>query len=356
MGRTDGWSLSSSEDEMTLSGTISDGSTAIGCLKTRLSGLSLSEYGTLSWSGTFEDLGVPAGVSMVSIGVNGVADFNWKCSEYTLARNPNEITSFGLTQSNGVLIGNFINSATAISGTTSWAGKSGYAISIPTYDSSDSIELRILIRLTTGLDLSSAISLLIDQISLDISYEIPTTTLQLSSSEEITTIINSDIRAINTVNASASIGIALSETADANAHLKKYADASINISTSTYSEIKRRQIISSSCSVNISSFAYLENKLAVDVYSSVDINITDQSTLTTRLINKVLSSFNLGIAESANLIFRLMERRYSSIDINISESADLIIKPIDKVLSSFNLGITTNAELRIITINTVMRT
>ena len=39
MGRTDGWSLSSSEDEMTLSGIISDGSPAIGCLKTRLSGL-----------------------------------------------------------------------------------------------------------------------------------------------------------------------------------------------------------------------------------------------------------------------------------------------------------------------------
>jgi len=167
------WAGTPASAAVTMSRITSDGSPGTGCLSARIYGKNqnpgLSRW---DWTGTFEDLGVTSGNTVTQIGYGTNNDYNWRCSEYTTAwAGANYIGAFELWVG-GSLVGTFKADLSAVSGTTTWATSNGAAITGLNYASNQTITLRISLALRTGNSTSAAVTLLLDQVVLDIEHAV----------------------------------------------------------------------------------------------------------------------------------------------------------------------------------------
>ena len=116
------------------------------------------------WSGNWEGLGVPAGATVTQVNL----DYDWRCSEYTTGASsttgPAELRDNG-----GTLRGTFSTSA-SFSATSSFATRSGAAITGLNDASNTSIRLRLNAKPNTGNSSSAAVTLRQDWVVVTITY------------------------------------------------------------------------------------------------------------------------------------------------------------------------------------------
>ena len=165
------WVGTAGSADVTMSRSTSDGSPDTGCLSARVYGKNKNPAAsTWEWTGTLADLGVPAGATVSAIGYGSNNDYNWRCSEYTTGyANANYIGAFELWVG-GSLVGTFRSALSAVSAATSWATENGAAISGLNYADTQTITLRFSIILLTGSSNSAAVTMLIDQVVLEVEY------------------------------------------------------------------------------------------------------------------------------------------------------------------------------------------
>jgi len=165
------WSGTPGSVDVTMARITSDGSPGAGCLSARVYGKNKNPSpSTWEWTGTLADLGVPSGATVSAIGYSTNNDYNWCCSEYTTGYdNGNYMQSFILVVG-GATIGTFSSAQSAVSAATSWATVNGSAVSGLSYDASQTVTLRVSITLRTGNSNSAAVTMLLDQVVLEIEY------------------------------------------------------------------------------------------------------------------------------------------------------------------------------------------
>lgn len=127
---------------------------------------SLNTNGTpyYEWSGTWEDLGVPAGHTVTACKL----DYDWKCATYSGGGTSSTYGPAELRDSGGSFTGTFSASAT-FSTTTSWATLSGSTITGLSQASNTSIKLRIGSTPRTGFSALSKVTLRFDWVVVTIT-------------------------------------------------------------------------------------------------------------------------------------------------------------------------------------------
>jgi len=157
----------------TFTRNTTDGSPGTGCLSARLSGKnqnpSLSYW---KWIGTLESLGVPTGATVTKIGVSPNNDYNWRCSEYNTGTGINAVGPFELYDNTPSLLGTFSAAQGSVTGTTSWATVNGAEIGSLNLASSATIQLWVSLALRTGNSNTAAVTLLVDQVVIEIEYSL----------------------------------------------------------------------------------------------------------------------------------------------------------------------------------------
>jgi len=130
-----------------------DGSPDNGCLSVQLTGKNQNPgVGYWVWTGTFEDLGVPSGATISDVGTSGIADFNWRCSEYTTGTGTNSVGPFAIydNQATPVIIGTFSTEQTSVDTTATWATVDGSAVTGLSLASNTIIQLWMAVTVRTG--------------------------------------------------------------------------------------------------------------------------------------------------------------------------------------------------------------
>jgi hypothetical protein len=126
--------------------------------------------GYWEWTGTWEDLGVTVGDEISQVNL----DFDWSCSSF-LEGVDYDTGAAQIYASNGTtLIGTF-STKTNGSGTTSFATRTGSAVSIGSsyHSSSTIIKLRIYVSEECARQKTTLVSLLYDNISIDMTHITP---------------------------------------------------------------------------------------------------------------------------------------------------------------------------------------
>lgn len=118
----------------------------------------------IEWSGTYEDLGVPAGATVTAIDL----DYDWRCSQYTTGASSTTGPA-ELRDSAATLRGTFSTSL-AFTATTSWATRGGTNLTGLTDASATSIKLRIGTKPNTGSSTSAAVLLYTDWVVVTVTY------------------------------------------------------------------------------------------------------------------------------------------------------------------------------------------
>jgi len=151
--------------------STADGSPGTGCLSARLAGKNKNPGASYwKWIGTWEDLGVPSGATITDVGTSGIADYNWRCSEYDTGTGDNLVGPFELYDNTPSLLGTFSAAQSSVTGTTSWATVDGSSITGLSQASTDTVQLWMTVLLRTGNSNSGAITMLNDQITIEITY------------------------------------------------------------------------------------------------------------------------------------------------------------------------------------------
>lgn len=142
-----------------------------GSLQTRTTGRNRSR--TMSWwdwTGTWQQLGVPAGSTVTAIQLTGAQT---RCSEYNVGAasiiGPYELRDGG----GGTLLGTLWGGRTVTSATTAWTATTAQAaVSVPAgyQDASSTIRIRLADQQATANNNSAAVTSHDDQVSLLITY------------------------------------------------------------------------------------------------------------------------------------------------------------------------------------------
>jgi hypothetical protein len=168
---TESWSFTttSGADGSRDAGSDSPNDGTGGAIQSRRTGRNNTSAGNYwEWSGTWEDLGVPANSTIT--GVNG--HYDWRCSEYVTGTGVNQSGPFELRDSSGTTVRHTFSAAQgSVSGTTSWATASGTAATSLTDASTTGLRLRATNNLRTGNNASAAVTIQQDYFDLSITYE-----------------------------------------------------------------------------------------------------------------------------------------------------------------------------------------
>lgn len=158
--------------DVTMTRITGDGSPGAGCLSARLAGKNNNPGASYwKWIGTLESLGVPVGATVQSIGYGSNNDYNWRCSEYVTGSDGNSyVGPFAVYDNTPILIGTFSAAQSGVSSTTSWATVNGTSVALSDLASSTTIQIWVAVTLRTGNSSSAAVTLLIDQVVLEIEY------------------------------------------------------------------------------------------------------------------------------------------------------------------------------------------
>ena len=170
----EGWAVSGGTADTTLGWSSTGGNTG-GCLSSRIFGRNKSADPHWYYLGTWEDMGVPAGATVTHIQLLG---FDWSCSEWNVGGNTTQIRVAALYDSAGTtLITALSTSEPTVSGTTSYANISGaqQAVGASYQAANTQVQLWADLYLRTANNASAAVTLLMDNFSVEITYTTPGT-------------------------------------------------------------------------------------------------------------------------------------------------------------------------------------
>lgn len=120
------------------------------------------------WTGTWADLGVPAGNIITSVN----ATYDWKCSEYTTGTGTNRTGPFVLLNSSDTTRATFSAAQSSVSGiTSSWSTVTGTQYNGITDSISNTVKFKITCDLATGASNSAAVTFNHDWITITVTYE-----------------------------------------------------------------------------------------------------------------------------------------------------------------------------------------
>lgn len=167
---SDGWIFTSGGTGQTSGWTNADGVLGVGAITQRSTASAETSNNYWEWSGTWEDLGVPAGAVITDI---AAPKYSYKVSEFTAASSTSNAGTLELRDALGNLRFNIISGTSTFSGTTGWLTRTGVRNAGLNYSSNDSIKLRLNSSLVTNT--GGAITLRHDDVQFEIWYSIPTT-------------------------------------------------------------------------------------------------------------------------------------------------------------------------------------
>jgi hypothetical protein len=165
----EGWASSGGTADTTLGWSASGGNTG-GCISSRIFGRNKSADPHWYYVGTWEDMGVPAGATVTNIQLLG---FDWRCSEWNVGDNTTQQRLSYLYDSGGtVQIAQLSTDEPTVSGTTAYATISGTIQTVgASYQASNtSVQLYSDIYLRNANNDSAAVTLLMDNFSVEITY------------------------------------------------------------------------------------------------------------------------------------------------------------------------------------------
>lgn len=137
-----------------------------GSLKARTAGKNKNGASTWTWTGTWEDLGVPAGSTVT--GVTG-ASMQSRCTEYSTGASS---TSGPVTLTDGATTITLSSQRTGITATSgSWTTTNGVDATGLSLPSSDTISITIAVAPNTGNSTSAAVTLYQDTIAATVTYQ-----------------------------------------------------------------------------------------------------------------------------------------------------------------------------------------
>ena len=212
----EGWAVSGGTADTTL-GWASTGGNTGGCLSSRLFGRNKSADPHWYYAGTWEDMGVPAGATVTHIRLIG---FDWRCSEWNVGNTTTQVRLSYLYDSAGTtLINELSTNAPTVSGTTSYATISGtvQAVGSAYQASNTSVQLWWDIYLRTANNASAAVTLLMDNFSIEITYTTPGTAYTETVDDSVTASDN-NARVTHFVKTQADTAT----SSDENVHLKTF--------------------------------------------------------------------------------------------------------------------------------------
>lgn len=184
-----------------------------GSLKARRTGKNLAKASSYwEWTGTWEDLGVPAGNLVTAVRVNSAQT---RCTEYATAASSN-IGPYELRDSAGTtLIGTLWAGRTITAADGAWVAVTAQSDVSIAHDSFATVKIRLVDQLATGSSNSAAITTYDDEVSLVITYSAPTaksgtdsgtfSATETSAIEVIQSISSSDSGTISAATESASV-------------------------------------------------------------------------------------------------------------------------------------------------------
>lgn len=146
------------------------GHTDTTCNEVSLTGKSKSSSGYAQWSGTWETLGVPAGATVSGVQMS----YDWRCSAFTTGGTGNILLKSELDLG-GATSGFFFSSNLSITGTTSYATRTGQNLTGPaiTTPSSVSVAIRQDASLVTGSSNSAVVTVHFTYMSVTVTYTVP---------------------------------------------------------------------------------------------------------------------------------------------------------------------------------------
>ena len=156
--------------------TSGDGNPA-GSLRMGVTGRNTAGSGTWTWTGTFEDLGVPAGTTVTGY---SAASFDHRCSVWNVGGSPNQVGAWSINDGTARTL---VTATANYTGTTSWANRSASpgvtGLSLP---SNTSVSLTLGYSIKDGNNASAAVTVGADNLSLTVEYEIPVSSYTYSGS------------------------------------------------------------------------------------------------------------------------------------------------------------------------------
>jgi hypothetical protein len=141
--------------------------TTDGCWQANRFGKNLSN-GTpyYEWTGTYQDLGVPAGSTISAVNLS----YDWECQSYAIGA----ASSFGpaeLRDSSGTsILATFSAAITTITAVTTWATSTGTTASGRSDAAATTIKLRIGVNPKTGNSNSASVTLILDWVVVTVTY------------------------------------------------------------------------------------------------------------------------------------------------------------------------------------------
>jgi hypothetical protein len=143
------------------------------------------------WTGTWEDLGVPAGSTVTEVGSGTLNDFDWRVTVANVSNGGN-VGPFELRDSTGVtILGTFSAQLTFGGSTTSWATRNGSAVSVPSAQqpSNSTIRLRIEVGLDNANDKNAETEVELDNVALTLTYSVASLTINVFDTLNISDVI-----------------------------------------------------------------------------------------------------------------------------------------------------------------------
>jgi hypothetical protein len=118
------------------------------------------------WSGTWEDLGVPAGATVQEVNLA----YYWKCLTYTTGATGSTATGPAELRDSAGTLRNTFSTSLGFTTTSAWANRAGTNQTGLTDASSTSIKLRVNNNTSTGNSTSADVKLLTDYVVVTIIY------------------------------------------------------------------------------------------------------------------------------------------------------------------------------------------
>lgn len=141
-----------------------------GSLQTSLAVKNNNRAGNVwTWSGTWEDLGVPAGSTIIAV----TANYDWRCAAYTAGTGTNRVGPFILTNAADAVRITFSAAQSSVTSTTNWATVSGSTLSGQSDASNTSIKLKHTIDLRTANTDGAVVTMRVDYLAVTITYNPP---------------------------------------------------------------------------------------------------------------------------------------------------------------------------------------
>lgn len=271
-----------------------DSNAGTGVLQTRRTAKNQSD-GTpyWEWAGTWEDLGVPAGATVVGVNIA----YDWRCSEYTTGANTSATGPAELRDGSGNLR-KTASAALTFGATSNFATRAG-TVQGDLEDASDtSIRLRLGAKPNTGNSSSAAVTLRQDWITVSVYYlednEIllaGTSALAITSTAALTTeiqmagtsaaAITSTAALTTEIRMAAAVTAAVSTAGALTTDITMAAAATVAVSATADLQAPQQSLFEASVTLAVAAQAALETEIRIA--GAADVAVAATGALTTEI-------------------------------------------------------------------------